>query len=121
MKNELKISETLKELGVPVNLSGYFYLKYAVEVMLEDMSLVHYITKKLYPMVATKFNTTPSRVERAIRHAIEVGWHKGDSKLRRELFRNTIDKTQYQPTNSEFIATIADWLNMTCGNETDGK
>ena len=114
MTNELKIAETLKELGTPANLLGYFYLKHAIEVVLQDISLVHYITTKLYPMIAEKFNTTPSKVERAIRHAIEVSWCRGNIELQNKLFGYTVDATKCKPTNSEFIGTVADWLNMTC-------
>ena len=114
MTKELKISETLKELGIPANLTGYFELKYAIEVTMQDIYLIHHITKKLYPMIATKFNATPSKVERAIRHAIEVGWCRGNIELQNKLFGYTVDATKCKPTNSEFIGTVADWLNMTC-------
>lgn len=119
MINEFKIAETLKELGTPANLLGYFYLKYAIELMQQDMTLVNAITRRLYPAIATKFNTTPSKVERAIRHAIENGWHRGNVESQNKIFGYTIDKTQYKPTNGEFIVTIADWLNMTCCKEGD--
>lgn len=117
MINELKISETLKELGTPADLLGYYYLKYAIELMLQDMSLMKSITKKLYPMIAKKFNTTCSKVERAVRHAIEVACERGNIQLHHKLFGFTIDQNKCKPTNSEFIVTIADWLNMTCGKE----
>lgn len=117
MTNELKIAETLKELGTPADLLGYFYLKYAIELMLQDMSLMNSITKKLYPMIAKRFNTTTSKVERAIRHAIEVSCKRGNIKLRQKLFGFTIDPIKCKPTNSEFIVTVVDWLNMNDAKE----
>ena len=117
MKNELKIAEILKELGTPADLLGYFYLKYAIELMLEDMSLMKSITKKLYPMIAKEFNTTTSKVERAIRHAIEVAWERGNIELHHKLFGYTIDQIKCKPTNSEFIVTVVDWLNMNDAKE----
>lgn len=119
MNNELKISEILKELGTPADLLGYHYLKYAVELMLQDMSLMKSITKKLYPMIAKKFNTTCSRVERTIRHAIEVACEKGNIQLHHKLFGFTIDPNKCKPTNSEFIVTVVDWLNMNEAKESD--
>lgn len=114
MMYELKISEILKELGTPANLLGYFYLKDAIELVVKDITLMCAITKKLYPNVAKKHNTTPSRVERAIRHAIEVSWCRGNIELQNKMFGYTVDATKCKPTNSEFIGTVADWLKMTC-------
>lgn len=114
MISELQISETLKELGVPADLFGYFYLKYAVEVVSQDYSLIHQITKRVYPAIAEKFNTTCSRVERTIRVAIEVGWNRGNIKFQNKLFGFTVEMAKGKPTNSEFIVTVADWLNMIC-------
>lgn len=119
MVNELKIAETLKELGVPADLSGYFYLRKAIELMVQDMSYMHGITKKLYPDVAKKFNTTPSRAERAIRHAIEVACYRGNIELQHKIFGNTVDANKGKPTNSEFIVTVADWLKMTCSKKRE--
>ena len=112
MKNELKIAEILKELGTPADLLGYFYLKYAIWLMSQDMSLMNDVTTILYPTIANKFNTTLWRVERAIRHAIEVAWARGNIELHHKLFGYTIDQAKGRPTNSEFIVTVADWLNM---------
>ena len=119
MSKELKIAETLKECGTPADLSGYFYLKYAIDAMLQDMSLMHNITKRLYPMIAKKFNTSASRVERAIRHAVEVAWERGNIELHHKLFGYTIAQSKCKPTNSEFIVTVVDWLNMTCFESGD--
>ena len=113
-KYELIISTNLKNLGVPVSLTGYQYLKYAICLMVEDMSLVNCgITKILYPTIAKHFETTPSRVERAIRHAIEVSWCRANPKIQDEFFGYTVDVVKGKPTNSEFIATVADFIRMT--------
>ena len=113
-KYELVIATVLKDLGVPACLTGYHYLKYAIGLMIKDMSLINCgITKTIYPTVAKHFNATPSRVERGIRHAIEVCWCRANPKTQDELFGYTVDVTKGKPTNSEFIATIADYIRMT--------
>lgn len=112
-KLELKIADILKDLGISANIMGYFYSKYAVELLVKDISLVNSITTRLYPLVAKKFNTTCSRVERAIRHAIEKGWDRGNLKTQNKLFGYTVSSDKGNPTNGEFLCTIADWLNMT--------
>ena len=117
MNNELKISEILKELGVPADLSGYFCLKCAIDLMHKDMSLAKQITKRLYPEVAKQLNSTASTVERAIRHAVETGWNRGNVELQEKMFGYTIDLEKGKPTNSEFIVTVVDWLNMTLPKE----
>ena len=114
---ELKIASLLKDLGVPANLQGYFHLKYAVSLAVEDISITNRITKELYPSVAKKFKTTPARVERAIHHAIEISWGRGNIDTQNKLFGYTVDQGKGKPTNSEFISTVADWLVMT---ECDG-
>lgn len=113
-KYESMVSTVLKNLGVPVSLMGYHYLKYAICLMIKDMSVINCgITKILYPTIAKYFETTPSRVERAIRHAIEVSWCRANPKIQDELFGHTVDATKGKPTNSEFIATVADFICMT--------
>ena len=121
MINELKISEVLKELGVPANLVGYFYLKCAIELMVDDFSFVTQITKKLYPAIARKFNVQTHCVERAIRHAIEVGWSRGNMELQSKIFGYTIDAEKGKPTNTEFMSAVADWLKMTACESGDSK
>lgn len=108
----LTITNTLKELGVPASLLGYHYLRYAIDLMANDMSLVNKITKQLYPEVAKQFKTTISRAERAMRHAIETGWNRGNNDLQCKLFSYTVDAKKGKPTNGEFIATVADYICM---------
>ena len=107
---KMQISKMLKDLGISPSLRGYQYIRYCVELLQEDFSYVNNVTKKLYPEVAKKFDTTPSRVERAIRHAIEEGWILGDIDLQNKLFGYTVDQDKGKPTNSQFIATVADWF-----------
>lgn len=111
--NELQvITNTIKELGINPSLSGYHYIRDAIGMMMDDMSLINAVTKKLYPTIAKKYKTTPQRVERAIRHAIATGWQKANHGMVVKLFGHSIgDKDK--PTNSEFIATIADYILMT--------
>lgn len=104
------ISRVLYELGMPANLLGYQYLRSAITIAASDVESLRGITKILYPRVAEEFNTTPSRVERAIRHAIEVVWDRGDIDTLQCYFGNSIDSNRGKPTNSEFIAKIADVL-----------
>lgn len=105
-----KITNLLKQLGIPANIKGYYYLRSAVEIASEDMSLIYQITKRLYPSIADMYDTTWTRVERAIRHAIEVSWNRGDLALQKEIFGYTIDQNKGKPTNSEFIAMISDYI-----------
>ena len=116
-KMEFEIADTLKTLGVAANGMGYFYLKYAVELVASDISLVRAITKRLYPMVAKKFETKPSRVERVIRHAISEAWNRGSATAQNKLFGYTIDQDSGVPTNGNFIITVADWCLMVCPDE----
>ena len=113
MNKELIISSTLKELGVPADLKGYFYLKRAIKLIMQDNSLMFLITKRLYPILAEQFETTPSRVERAIRHAIDVCWNRGSHAEHYNLFGYTVSENSGKPTNSNFINTISDYLIMT--------
>ena len=105
---ENKVSSTLRKLSVPANIKGYSYSRTAIIMAITDPKLVHAVTKELYPKVAKQYGTTPSRVERAIRHAIEVAWVRGDAKDFEELIGYSKDSRDVKPTNSEFIAVIAD-------------
>lgn len=113
-ENELKIEITnlLHSLGIPSHIKGYNYIRDGVEMLYRDSSLVGSITKELYPAIALSYDTTSSRVERAIRHAIEVSWMRGDYNLMEELFGNSVDYDRSKPTNSEFIVTLADRLKL---------
>lgn len=112
---ELNISNILKDLGISPILTGYLYLKYAVQVTVQDESLIitKGVTTKLYPAVAEHFNSTTARVERAIRHAIERGWRRGNKATQNRLFGYTVEEDARYPTNGTFILTVADYLNMT--------
>lgn len=101
------ISAYLTELGTPAHIKGYRYVAYAIELAVADESLIYAITSELYPLVAERYNTTASRVERAIRHAVEVTWDRGDIDTLVKYFGNTISHTKCKPTNSEFIAQVA--------------
>ncbi len=106
----IRITEIMYELGIPAHIKGYLYIREAIKMVVYDIYLINGITKKLYPAVAEKFETTSSKVERAIRHAIEVSWERGNRDALKEYFANTISKTK--PTNSQFIAKIADKLRL---------
>lgn len=110
---EIAISNLLKDLGVTPGLLGYTYLKTAIGLQMEDPTYKISIVYKLYPEVARIHGTTPSRVERAIRHAIEKGWTLGCASVQNDLFRYTIDESRGKPTNGEFMATVSDYLQMT--------
>lgn len=99
-------------MGIPSHIKGYTYIREGIEMMFEDSSLVGSITKELYPTIAEHYSTTSSRVERAIRHAIEVSWVRGDYALMEEIFGNSVDYDRAKPTNSEFLATLADRLKL---------
>lgn len=106
--NHFTITNILHEVGVPAHIKGYTYLRDAVKMVIADSTYLHGITKILYPEIAKKYDTTPSRVERAIRHAIEVAWTRGRVETIDLIFGYTIDQNKGKPTNSEFIAMIAD-------------
>lgn len=108
--NTQKIATMIKELGVPANLSGYYHLRFAIELLMGDVSLVNKISKVIYPSVAEHFKSTSYKVERCIRHAIQTGWNRGNKTLQNKLFGYTIDTNKGFPTNGEFIATVADYL-----------
>ncbi len=109
---EIMVTEMIHQLGVPAHIKGYHYLRTAIILSLKDPEYVGAVTKLLYPTVAKYHNTTSSRVERAIRHAIEVAWDRGDVEVLNSCFGYTIHNTRGKPTNSEFIALIADKLRL---------
>ena len=105
-----RVTNIIHEIGVPAHIKGYQYLREAIIITVEDMDVINAVTKVLYPEVAKRFGTTASRVERAIRHAIEVAWDRGDLETLQRFFGYTVSNTKGKPTNSEFIAMIADKL-----------
>ncbi|HBS93399.1 MAG TPA: sporulation transcription factor Spo0A [Firmicutes bacterium] len=109
---EVEITNLLHELGVPAHIRGYQYLRYAIALVIKDITILNSITKALYPEIAIKFETTPNRVERAIRHAIETSWERSELDVINRLFRYTIRNDRGKPTNSEFIALLADNLRL---------
>lgn len=109
---QISISKLLHNLGVPSHIKGYQYIRESIYLMYKNPELNGGITKEVYPEIALKFATTSSRVERAIRHAIEVSWNRGDYDLMEEIFGHSVDYDRAKPTNSEFIATLADKLRM---------
>lgn len=109
---EQDVTNMIHEIGVPAHIKGYQYLREAIMMSVEDPSMISSITKILYPTIAKRFQTTPSRVERAIRHAIEVAWSRGRMETLDALFGYTIDTGKGKPTNSEFIALIADRIRL---------
>ncbi len=106
----VQVTEILHQIGVPAHIKGYHYLRDSIIMAIEDPEIINAVTKQLYPSVAKRYNTTSSRVERAIRHAIEVAWDRGDVDVLNSYFGYTIHNTRGKPTNSEFIAMIADKL-----------
>lgn len=109
---EIRVTENLHLIGVPAHIKGYHYLREAIILAIENPDIINSVTKELYPTVSKKFSSTPSRVERAIRHAIEVAWDRGDVDVLTEFFGYTIHNAKGKPTNSEFIAMIADKLRL---------
>ncbi|MGN1013871.1 MAG: sporulation transcription factor Spo0A [Butyricicoccus sp.] len=109
---EMRVTNIIHQIGVPAHIKGYQYLREAIMMTIRDMEAINAITKILYPSVAKKFKTTPSRVERAIRHAIEVAWDRGDVDILQEYFGFTVSGTKGKPTNSEFISMVADRLRL---------
>lgn len=109
---EVQVTEILHQIGVPAHIKGYHYLRDSILMAIEDPDIINAVTKQLYPGVAKKYETTPSRVERAIRHAIEVAWDRGDVDILNSYFGYTIHNTRGKPTNSEFIAMISDRLRL---------
>lgn len=109
---ESEVTAIIHEIGVPAHIKGYQYLREAITLTVRDMEVINAVTKVLYPAVAKRFNTTASRVERAIRHAIEVAWDRGDLETLQKYFGYTVSNAKGKPTNSEFIAMIADRLQL---------
>ncbi|WP_392486397.1 sporulation transcription factor Spo0A [Haloimpatiens sp. FM7315] len=112
MDLETEITGIIHEIGVPAHIKGYMYLREAITMVVNDIELLSAVTKELYPSIAKKYNTTASRVERAIRHAIEVAWSRGQIDTINKLFGYTIHNDKGKPTNSEFIAMVADKLRL---------
>ena len=113
---EVKVTEILHEIGVPAHIKGYHYLRDSIIMSVEHPEMINAVTKQLYPAVAKKYETTSSRVERAIRHAIEVAWDRGDIDVLNSYFGYTIHNDRGKPTNSEFIAMISDRLRLQIKN-----
>lgn len=109
---DVEVTRIIHQMGVPAHIKGYQYLRDAILFVIEDVSLLGAITKELYPMIAEKYATTASRVERAIRHAIELAWDRGNVEMMTKFFGYTINIERGKPTNSEFIAMVADKLRM---------
>ena len=109
---EIEVTNVMHEIGVPAHIKGYQYLRDAIMMVAKDLDVINSVTKQLYPSIAKEYNTTPSRVERAIRHAIEVAWSRGQVEAIDALFGYTVNIGKGKPTNSEFIAMIADKLRL---------
>lgn len=109
---EVEVTRIIHQMGVPAHVKGYLYLRDAIIFVVHDANLMGAVTKELYPMISKKYDTTPSRVERAIRHAIELAWDRGNVDMMNKYFGYTIDVERGKPTNSEFIAMIADKLRI---------
>ena len=109
---ESRVTAIIHEIGVPAHIKGYHYLREAILYCIDNMEAINAVTKILYPEVAKRFNTTPSRVERAVRHAIEVAWDRGDLDTLQKYFGYTVSNIKGKPTNSEFIAMISDKLRL---------
>lgn len=109
---DVEVTRIIHEVGIPAHIKGYLYLREAILMVIDDVELLSLVTKELYPSVARKYKTTPSRVERAIRHAIEVAWNRGNLTAIHRIFSHTVSRERGKPTNSEFIAMVADKLRM---------
>ena len=109
---KVRITQVLRDIGVPAHIKGYEYLRYALELTCTEREYLEDITKRLYPDIAKRFDTTASRVERAIRHAVEVAWDRGDLDTLQSWFGWTVSNTKSKPTNSEFIALVSDSIRL---------
>ena len=109
---ESNVTDIIHEIGIPAHIKGYQYLREAILLSIKDNDIINSITKVLYPTIAKKFQTTSSRVERAIRHAIEVAWNRGNTETLNDLFGYTVSNGKGKPTNSEFIALISDKIRL---------
>lgn len=114
---ERRVTAIIHDIGVPAHIKGYQYLREAIGLAVADMDVINAVTKVLYPAVAKKYGTTASRVERAIRHAIEVAWDRGDLETLQKYFGYTVSNAKGKPTNSEFIAMIADRISLECSKK----
>lgn len=114
---EEDISSILHEIGIPANIKGYHYLRYAIILCVKNPQTINNITRGLYPDIAQKFNSTPSRVERAMRHSIEIAWQRGDIDVIDSYFKNTINFNKGKPSNSEFIAMISEAVKIKQGKK----
>ena len=112
---EALVTNIIHEVGVPAHIKGYQYIREGILLLYNNPDIVGGITKELYPEIASRFNTSVSRVERAIRHAIEVSWNRGNLDLMEEVFGHSVDYDKAKPTNSEFIVTVADKLKLEYG------
>jgi two-component system response regulator (stage 0 sporulation protein A) len=110
---ESDVTDIIREIGIPAHIKGYQYIREGIMMAIRDVNMLNYITKLLYPGIAKKYKTTSSSVERAIRHAIEVAWSRGRLEVIEEMFGYTVSAGKGKPTNSEFIALIADKLRIT--------
>lgn len=115
---EVLVTDIIHQIGVPAHIKGYHYLREAIIMSVNDPDIINSVTKRLYPSVAKAFSTTSSRVERAIRHAIEVAWDRGDVDILNSYFGYTIHNTRGKPTNSEFVAMISDKLRLKLKQES---
>ena len=118
---ETQVTKIIHQIGVPAHIKGYQYLRSAIIMTMDNTELINSITKQLYPGVAKKYGTTSSRVERAIRHAIEVAWDRGDVEVINSFFGYTVQSNRGKPTNSEFIALVADSLRLKNKNIKENK
>ncbi|MDA8193040.1 MAG: sporulation transcription factor Spo0A [Thermaerobacter sp.] len=109
---DVEVTNVIHEIGIPAHIKGYLYLREAILMVINQVDLLSGVTKELYPAIAVKYKTTPSRVERAIRHAIEVAWARGNVDVINGIFGHTVNRDRGKPTNSEFIAMVADKLRM---------
>lgn len=113
---EIEVTEVLHQMGIPAHVKGYQYLRDAILYIMNDINLLGAVTKELYPLVGEKYNTSASRVERAIRHAIELAWSRGNVDMMVQYFGYTINTEKGKPTNSEFIAMVADKIRLSMKN-----
>ena len=109
---EQQITDIILRIGIPAHIRGYKFIREAISMVVNDMNMLSSITKELYPSIAEKFHTTPSRVERSIRHAIEVAWSRGHVEILNDIFGHTINNAKGKPTNGEFIALLSDRLRL---------
>lgn len=109
---EALVTMIIHDFGIPAHITGYFYLREALIYAIKNMAIVTGITKTLYPAIAKMYGTTPSRVERSIRHAIEISWDRCDQAVQQKFFHYSSANTKYRPTNSEFIATVSDYIKL---------